>query len=311
MGKRGWVVVAVAAAVTVSAAGGALAYVNAGSAVLTDVPTLMTYCADRQREVAGITALDEAGTTNGGHAYSVVNHVYENTATLPGAQNLPEGSTFVQSKSGIQYDVSNPALPVRRILTGQYVEYADAGRTQPMQVRCKMRSLESLNRPETDKQKLDNGTVTSVPWGFGAGTASGVGAAGSPLYANGANPALDQMKPCGTTNAETLAAVWAGLSEAEKDAAVFRPEARGASPANIVVDPDTIKIAGAQWTAAWNPAQTTTDGTLHIQAASLYSESTNTSGAPDRFLGSFYCTYAVADYLRAVMLGTVVPPAAP
>ena len=308
MGKRGWVVVAVAAAMTMSAAGGALAYVAAGSSVLTDVPTLMTYCADRQREVAGITALDEAGTTNGGHAYSIVNHVYENVAELPGGQALPGTSTFVLSKSGIQYDVSNPALPVRRILTVQYVEYSDAGRTQPMQVRCKMRTLESLNRPESEKQRLDNNSPTSVPWGFGPGTASGVGALGDPAYANPTNTALDRMKGCQTTLEESLASVWASLSEAEKDAAVYRPEARGSNPANITVDPDSVALLGSEWTQAWNTVTSATDGSLHLQSRALYAAVGTPNPIGDRVLGAYYCTYTVPSYLKGVLLGTVTPP---
>jgi hypothetical protein len=104
------------------------------------------------------------------------------------------------------------------------------------------------------------------------------------------------MKPCGDQRRDARG----GVGRAERGREGRRgvpPEARGRLAANIVVDPDTIKIAGAQWTAAWNPAQTTTDGTLHIQAASLY-PSRRTPREPDR---SWAPSTALrrADYLRA------------
>jgi hypothetical protein len=319
--------VAVVAAVLVAVAAGtgvARAYYAPGEKPLGDPASYFSYCADRQRDVAGITTADLAGTSNGGHSYTIENYVHLDQH--PAGQPVAGTTAFVLGKSGIGYAGLGAGPPYtnydRRILTTQLVEYAPDG--SPVQVRCKMRTRESLNRPESEKQRFDGGAPSSIPWGFGAGTATGT------------------PKICREVQIDIATTVWNSLTPAQRDTASFRWAASAGGPANVTVAPEILPInigspgpfgvvtpetnvflTGSQWTDGYNngvagyqpgdgfDSVRTKSGTLEIRSAvlnALSNDPLNPIG--DRVGGAYYCTFSTPEYLKAVFLGTVTPPAA-
>lgn len=319
--------VAVVAAVLVAVAAGsgvARAYYAPGAQDLSDPQGYFSYCADRQRDVAGITTADLAGTSNGGHAYTIENYIHLDQH--PAGQPVSGSSAFVLGKSGIGYAGLGAGPPYasydRRILTTQLVEYAPDG--TPVQVRCKMRTRESLNRPESEKQRFDGGATSSIPWGFGTGTATGT------------------VKICRDVQTDIATTVWNSLTPAQKDTAAYRWAASAGGPANVTVAPEILPtgigpgnpfgsitpdtnvfIAGSQWTAGYDngvagyqpgdgfDSVRTKAGALEIRSAvlnALSDDPLNPIG--DRIAGAYYCTFSTPEYLKAVFLGTVTPPAA-
>jgi hypothetical protein len=311
--------VAVVAAVLVAVAAGtgvARAYYLPGEVAFTGSPgNYFTFCADRQLDTAGITPADLDGSSNGGHNYTVQNFVHD-AAGVTAGQALPSDSPFVLGKSGIgyaPYPESDPPAYDRRILTTQLVE-SDTfdGESVAVQVRCKMRSRESINRPETEKQKYTSGSASPVPWGFGPGTATGI------------------PRSCLAIQAEIAAAVWDGLDETQQNAAVYRwavapdgdlanvdmavevlPEGLSAAdPLGTVTSETNAFIAGFQWTGAFSSVRAKGDR-LEIRSAKLEALSTaNSLGLGDKILGAYYCTFSTPEYLRSVFLGEIAPPVA-
>jgi hypothetical protein len=100
----------------------------------------------------------------------------------------------------------------------------------------------------------------------------------------------------------------------------------GIGPGNSfgTITPDTnVFIAGSQWTAGYDngiPGYQPGDGfdsvrskagALEIRSAvlnALSNDPLNPIG--DRVGGAYYCTFSTPEYLKAVFLGTVAPPAA-
>jgi hypothetical protein len=321
--RRRIAAVAVAGIVLATGTGAAYAYFTPAQKPIADPANYFSYCADRQRDVAGITSADLAGTSNGGHDYTIENFVH--LAAHPAGQPVPGSSQFVLGKSGIAYAPLTGGDYDRRILTTQLVEYAGDGTA--VQVRCKMRTTESLNRPEAAKQRFGGPTSTdfsSVPWGFGPGTATGT------------------PKACRVVQTDIATEVWNSLTVAEKDAAVYRWESSAAGPANVTVAPEILPenitvvdpfgevtpetnvfIAGSQWTAGYDngipgyqpgdgfDSVRTKAGGLEIRSALLNALSTDPlNPIGDRIAGAYYCTFSTPEYLKAVFLGTVTPPAA-
>jgi hypothetical protein len=324
VGRRRVAVVATVLVAIAAGTGVARAYYAPGTQELVANPgNYFAFCSDRQLDVAGISAADLQGNSNGGNDYTVQNFLHDSTGYVAG-QPLSQTTPFVLGKSGIGYQPLSGGDYDRRILTTQLVEYDTFGGEQvAVQVRCKMRSQESLNRPQSEKQNFVGGAGPSpVPWGFGPGTASGV------------------AKSCLTLQAETAAAVWAALTPAEKDAAVYRwaGDAPDGDPANIdvateilpeagpgfgVVTPETnVFIAGSQWTAGYDNgldglqagegfASVRAKGArLEIRSAKLEALSTAVGAPGDRLIGAYYCTFSTPEYLKAVFLGDITPPAA-
>lgn len=318
--RRRIATVAVAGIVLATGAGVASAYFTPAEKPLADPQNYFSYCADRQRDVAGITPADLAGTSNGGHDYTIENYIHLDAH--PAGQPIAGSSEFVLGKSGIGYAALGGGDYDRRILTTQLVEYAGDG--TPVQVRCKMRTTESLNRPESEKQRFDNGTPSTIPWGFGPGSATGT------------------PKVCRVVQTDIATEVWNSLTPAEKDSAVYRWQASAAGPANVTVAPEILPtgigpgnpfgtitpdtnvfIAGSQWTAGYDngvPGYQPGDGFdsvrsvaagLEIRSAvlnALSNDPLNPIG--DRIAGAYYCTFSTPEYLKSVFLGTVTPPAA-
>ena len=131
----------------------AVAQAGAGPLTAADVGTprgAFRFCAEAQVDVAKIdrAALAAAGLSVGGRWFSDYND-------------------FIASKSA-----ADPAAG--EIVTTQYVEYRDAGRTQPKQYRCKFRTGESLNEgawPAGSENQAD--PRFQVPPYFGFGPAGG------------------------------------------------------------------------------------------------------------------------------------------
>jgi hypothetical protein len=326
VGRRRVAVVATVLVAIAAGTGVARAYYAPGTQELVANPgNYFAFCSDRQLDVAGISPADLQGNSNGGHDYTVQNFLHDSSGYVAG-QPLAGTTPFVLGKSGIGYQPLSGGDYDRRILTTQLVEYDTFGGEQvAVQVRCKMRSQESLNRPESEKQRFDNGTASPIPWGFGPGTASGV------------------AKSCLTLQAETAAAVWAGLTPAEKDSAVYRwaGDAPDGDPANIdmatevlpegitgpndfgTVTPETnVFIAGSQWTAGYDngvaglqpgdgfDSVRAKGASLEIRSAKLEALSTSPNPIGDRVVGAYYCTFSTPEYLKAVFLGDITPPAA-
>jgi hypothetical protein len=317
MRHRGWVAAGVTAALLVGGAGAAYAYLAPGSVELSSPRGFFTFCADRQLDVAGITAADENGANNGGHAFRVENFIYPSGPDTSG-EPVAGSDAFVLGKSGIQYDVGGSA-PVRTILTTQRTEYGEYGspaQQRPVQVRCKMRTAESLNKPESEKQNFDGaGGPSTVPWGFGPGTATG------------------PVKVCRQVQSEIATTVWDALTDQQKDAAPFRLTDRGTGSANVDIAPEVetpfgspitsetnVFPTGSSWTAGFAGQQSTRgsgfdsvrtkSGRLEIRSATLDSPTTVANPIGDRVSGAYYCTFSAPEYLRAVFLGEVTPPAA-
>jgi hypothetical protein len=256
--------VAVVAAVLVAVAAGtgvARAYYAPGTVDVGGAQGYFTFCADRQKDIAGLADADLSAKGVG-----IDNYVYEQPGPIAALGTIP----FVFSKSGIQYD-----LPAKRILTTQLIEYGDPGSQTPVQVRCKLRTRESLVRPITDLQNVD--AVTNVPWGFGLAAGPG--------------------KSCRTVQEELVQSVWARIVADGKQAeAVY---AYGTP--SVVLAPDNIVGEGPSWTIS-KKVLSVSSGVLTIDDLTLVSPSSPLVG-PERFSGAHYCTFVAPDYLYDVMLG--------
>jgi len=273
MRRRSGIAAILAASLVATGVGVAVASGSWTEATIATPRGFFEFCKDKQLDIAGINPATLA--TNG---IAITNTVYDNVAGQPNNdQALNKGwDAFVLGKSGIF-----SSGITKQILVSQYVEYLDSAKTQPSQIRCKMRTGESLNR--NDFQRLDDGTVTTTPWGFGPGTAAGPEATCAVI-----NAQTD-------TNVDTL--IGAG--------------ARVFAPGDVVVDPDVIAAIGPAWTTPFDALQVVTaDGKLHVRAKALVSPST-TPGNLDRFGGAHYCTSVAPEYLRDVITGAASAPVVP
>jgi hypothetical protein len=254
--------VAVVAGVLVAVAAGtgvARAYYAPGTVDVGGAQGYFTFCADRQKDIAGLDDTDLSAKGVG-----IDNYVYEQPGPITALGTIP----FVYSKSGIQYDP-----PAKRILTTQLIEYGDAGAQTPVQVRCKLRTRESLVRPITDLQNVD--AITNVPWGFGLTAGPG--------------------KSCRVVQEELVDNVWQRILDEGKDAEAVYPRA------SVVLGPDNIVGEGPSWTIE-KKVLSVDGGVLTIEDLTLVSPSTPLVG-PERFSGAHYCTFVAPDYLYDVMLG--------
>ena len=190
VGRRRVAVVATVLVALAAGTGVARAYYAPGAQDLGSPEGYFSFCARssaRHRRHHGRQPTAPPAATTG-----IDNYVYDQPGPLVG-EDLAGTETFVLSKSGIE---SNGV--VRRVVTTQRIEYAEAARTTPVQIRCKMRTHESLIRPETEKQRFDNGTPSTVPWGFGPQAATGT------------------PKICRVVQDELVAAVWNSLTPASR-----------------------------------------------------------------------------------------------
>lgn len=281
MSRRGrrWAAIATVTVVLATGTGVARAYFAPGAVDAMSTGGYFTFCADRQRDTAGITAADLVAAN-----YGIDNYVYDTPGPLVGA-NLSGGDPFVLTKSGIQNDGT-----ARRAITAQRVEYVDAARTQPAQIRCKMRTRESLVRPETEKQRFDpvfppgatepNPPVDSpVSWGFGPAAAS-----------------LPE-KSCRQVQEEIVAAAWASLTPAQQDATPYKY-----GTASLVLGPETLFLTGSAWTGG-QKIVTATPTVLTIADRTLVAISGTPNPFGDRLTGAYYCTFVAPEYIRGVLLG--------
>lgn len=278
MRRRGWVALGAAAALLAAGTGVAYAYLPSGTSWQEEPGAYFTFCADRQLDVAGITQADLQGDDN--PTYTVENYVQTYTEASVVGDGLTGDHPFVKGKSGIRYDGAG-AADVRRVLTTQWVERDAAG--NPVQVRCKMRTHDSLNQPTSVKQKFDNGTPSDVPWGFGPGTASNL------------------AKSCRVVQQEIVSQVWNGLTQPERDAATYKY-----GTGSVVFGDETYIMTGQQWTQG-QKIVTAAGGVLTIADRSLVSEWNEPAALNDRTRGAYYCTFVSPDYIRSVFLnGPVV-----
>lgn len=253
------------------------------------------FCQDKQLDTAGITAADLSGANNVNHPFGITAQIYPNGApgTPLSTQNnyaTPTFIAFVNSKSGVT--ITSAKTLNRQVLVAQYVEFRDTAAKQPTQIRCKLRTADSLNRAGFQKENDADSSPTAVPWGFGAGTATG------------------PEGTCQTVNQESVTNAWSTLSESEKDAANYRPETRGSNPANVTVEPDYTRpgMTGPDWTKPWD-GLVDDAGTLKVRAKGLVVSTTDSGVTSDRLRGAHYCTFVAPEYLVSVFKNQVVPPA--
>lgn len=272
VGRRRVAVVATVLVALAAGTGVARAYYAPGAQDLGSPEGYFSFCADRQRDTAGITAAN-LGPTPTGANYRIDNYVYDQPGPLVG-QDLAASDTFVLGKSGIE---SNGV--VRRVVTTQRIEYADVARTTPVQIRCKMRTRDSLNLPETQVQRFDNGTPSTVPWGFGPQSATGT------------------AKSCRVVQDELVAAVWNSLTPAQQAAAPFKY-----GTPSLVLGPTQTYVTGTSWTLG-EKIVTVVSGNLVIADRSLVANVGDVNPIGDRILGAYYCTFVAPEYLRSIFLG--------
>ncbi len=273
MKRRTGIAVLLAASLVATGVGVAAA---SGSWTETTIATPRGYfefCKDKQLDIAGINpaTLATAGI-------AITNTIYDNVVGQPNNdQALNKGfDAFVLGKSG----VLNFGLS-KRILVTQYVEYRDSAKTAPKQIRCKMRTGESLNR--SDAQRLDNSVPTTTPWGFGPGTVAGPEAT------------------CDVINTESVTNVNALIGAG--------PRAFAAS--DVVVDPEVVALIGPDWTSPFEALLVMPDGKLHVRSKTLNVSSTDPSAIGDRFKGAHYCTSVAPEYLKDAIEGIASAPVGP
>ena len=255
--------------------------VMAGAAALTPAQLyqpigLLRFCPDAQLQVANID--DAPGSAFAVRGISIGATIY-NDFTVSGSR--VNSNDFADSKPAVD-------LAHKRIMTTMGVVYADAARTEPEMIVCKLRTAESLAKGAWPSSAPDNGGRFAVDRYFGLG-ANGVGLATSPT---------DQ--PCSVVNQSTITSVWDSLTPSQQASSPYKP-----TDGSLVTVPDTLHGAsGPAWTAvsATGPLQLT-DGVLQVRSESLLVP-TGSSGSRDaRLEGAHYCTFVAPTYLRDVLLG--------
>ncbi|GAB4586557.1 hypothetical protein [Nocardia sp. IFM 10818] len=151
---------------------------------------------------------------------------------------------------------------VQPLTVTSYTTYEDSGTGLPRQVRCKGKSADHLAEV------------------YGARTAGPEGT-------------------CAQVNRGTLKQVAGSLTDAEREALVFRPN-------RVVIDPDTLATTGQDWLSDFPTATVDSAGTLHLPAKALHVP-LDTPGIPDAFKGQHYCTLIAPEHLKRILLGAVHP----
>ena len=244
--------------------------VMAGAAPLTSAQIyepvgFFRFCSEAQLDVANIdeAAMQAAGISIGGTIYADLN------------------ADFQWSKSSVD-------RPSKRILTVTWVEYADAAKTQPRAVRCKLRTGESLNKGAWPAGSDNNSGRFAVDTAFGFGAiADGVST----------NP-VDQS--CTSVNQRTIDAVWNSLTPAQQSASPYKP-----TDGTLVTAPDTLAGGAPQWLVETNPLSLA-GGVLTAESLSMLvpvGAYPGSATAAPRFEGAHYCTLVPPTYLRDVLLG--------
>jgi hypothetical protein len=154
---------------------------------------------------------------------------------------------------------------IRPLETDQHLTYEEAGRTRPVRVSCKMKSADHI-RAE-----------------YGSG-AAGAG------------------RDCRAVNEDTVARVFASLTEAE-EARVIIPRDR------ILLAEDRQALTGAAFTAGRDVVRMSPDGRLVIRALAIRVDWTDWRWRwmPERFRGQHSCHLVAPEYLRRIVLGQAVP----
>jgi hypothetical protein len=224
---------AMLAGLLLAAAGAATAQLPAGDDVVFR-STGPEFCAEVQRRVAGTQQ----------PLRNVVHDTFE---------------SFVQSKPSVQ-----PLEPQ------QFVEYADADRTQPRRISCKLKTADHINA----------------------------------VYGSGAAATDESENACREINRATVLAVFRGL-DAGARARVAVPPHRfmlDGDENRIMgsgwVEPYPFVYAGAEGTVH-----------LHAKSLLVFWGDWRWKLAPDRFRGTHYCHLIAPEYARALMTGELSAPA--
>lgn len=270
VGRRRAAVVAGVLVALTAGTGVARAYYAPGAVGASAPQGYFSFCGDRQRDIAGITPED---LTNAG--YSIDNYVSTDPGPVAG-ERLPDNLNFVRGKSGI--DGVN-----RRVVTTQWVEYdsLDVATRTPVQIRCKLRTRESLLR--SDNQRDQANAPTSVPWGFGPEAATQPG------------------KTCLQVQEDLVKAVSDRLVQERTEAEEPLPPFVYGTP-SVVFDAEVVTSVGPTWLAGTKTV-TLTDGVLHIGSSAVVNPSSDSTLGPDRFYGAHYCVFVAPEYIRSVLLG--------
>ena len=266
-------------AVVAGAVALAVTPVMAGAAPLTTADygkpvSYFRFCAEAQLDTANIDPVELAAVElAGGTGISIGGTIYDDM------------DDFVSSKSGVSIDG-------RSILTRSYYDYADAQRSLLKQVRCKLRTAESL-----DKGAWPGGSDNN-PGRFAVDPHYGFGAAAADVVTS------DVDAVCSTVNQRTIDNEWDGIvADGLDDDAVYRPD-----DDTLAVLPDDVVTSGPEWVGLGTiapPEPLELDGgVLGVRSRALNVPTTSAEGVP-RFRGANYCTFVGPEYLRAAILGDV------
>lgn len=167
--------------------------------------------------------------------------------------------SFVKSKPSVQ-----PLEPQ------QYVEFADAARTQPMRISCKLKTADHINE----------------------------------VYGNGAAAREESVNACRDINRATVLAVFRSLDPVERTRLAVPPRRfmldgdQNRIMGSGWIEPYPFVYAGANGTVH-----------VHAKALLVFWNDWRWKLAPDRFRGTHYCHLLAPEYARALMTGAVSAPA--
>ncbi len=206
---------------------------KAGDAAFT--ATSAQFCAEVQRRIAG--------------TQQPLNNVVHD-----------EFQSFVKSKPS-----------VKPLETQQYVEYADASRTQPRRISCKLKTADHINA----------------------------------VYGNGAAATQENDNACREMNRTTILAVFRSLDPGTRSRLAVPPHRfmldgdENRIMGSGWIEPYAFAYAGADGTVH-----------LHAKALLVKWDDWRWQLAPDKFRGTHYCHLIAPEYARALMTGEVSAPAA-
>lgn len=232
------------------------------------------FCAEAQKTIANISPssplLAENGNPNGYSSGGTIFRTFDD---------------FVSSKSSV-------SVLGKTILTTTYYTYLDAGKTKRQQIRCKLRTGESLDKGAWPAGADNNPGRFAVDTAFGFGPAA-TGLSSSPTDAE-----------CSAINAQTIQNVWDGLSPAQQASSVYN-----LTTGEIVTVPDIQTNIGPNWTSDFPALQLNQadPSILEVPSKALLvptSAATDLTGFNSpRFVGAHYCTLVGPEYLRDVITG--------
>mgnify|MGYP000911671777 CR=1 FL=1 len=210
-------------------------------------------------------------------------------AQTPGAADVAFTATTPQFCAEVQRRVAGTQQPLRNVVHDefqsfvkskpsvkplepqQYVEYADASRTQPRRISCKLKTADHINA----------------------------------VYGNGAAATQENENACREINRTTILAVFRALDPGTRSRLVVPPHRfmldgdENRIMGSGWIEPYPFAYAGADGAVH-----------LHAKALLVRWDDWRWQLAPDKFRGTHYCHLIAPEYARSLMTGEVSAPAA-